>query len=78
MLEKDGSPRQYDKFAYTEGFNIRPRPFECDIRLRIEERREVSLVEKGKEESVLNPSSPFKSEEHLPSKSQSGRQCLFI
>lgn len=59
VLEKDGSPRQYDTFAYTQGFNIRPRPFECNIRPRSEECREVLMIEKGRAESILSPFTPF-------------------
>ncbi|CZR54298.1 related to cytochrome P450 CYP2 subfamily [Phialocephala subalpina] len=28
--------REYDTFDYTDGFNIRPRPFDCQIRIRSE------------------------------------------
>lgn len=33
--------RKYDIFAYTDGFNVRPKKFECVIRVRSEERRKV-------------------------------------
>lgn len=33
--------REYDIFAYTDGFNVRPKKFECVIRVRSEERRRV-------------------------------------
>lgn len=39
--EPDGSERQYDTFAYTQGFNIRPQSFPCEIRIRGEKHREV-------------------------------------
>jgi cytochrome P450 len=29
--------RKYDTFDYTDGFNIRPKPFECQIRIRSEQ-----------------------------------------
>ncbi|KKY27248.1 putative cytochrome p450 [Phaeomoniella chlamydospora] len=32
---------QYDIFDYTNGFNIRPRPFKCDIRIRSPKHEEV-------------------------------------
>jgi len=33
--------RVYDTFDYTDGFNIRPKKFECQIQIRNEERRKV-------------------------------------
>ncbi|CAJ2501539.1 Uu.00g043920.m01.CDS01 [Anthostomella pinea] len=33
--------KEYDTFAYTDGFNIRPEKFECVIQVRSEERKEV-------------------------------------
>lgn len=37
--------REYDTLAYTEGFNIRPKKFECVVRVRSEERRRVLVKE---------------------------------
>ena len=39
ILSKEGV--SYDIFAYTEGFNIRPKKFECVVRVRSEEHRRV-------------------------------------
>lgn len=39
ILSKDGM--SYDIFAYTEGFNIRPKKFECVVRVRSQQHREV-------------------------------------
>jgi cytochrome P450 len=49
----------YDTFAYTEGFNIRPRRFECMLRIRSARHREV--VEKEQAESLewLEKFAPF-------------------
>ncbi|TVY90409.1 Cytochrome P450 monooxygenase, partial [Lachnellula willkommii] len=33
--------RTYDTFDYTDGFNSRPRPFKCSIRIRSENHKEV-------------------------------------
>ena len=44
--------RTYDTFDYTDGFNIRPRPFQCQIRIRSDVHRKVlerELVEAEKE-----------------------------
>ena len=38
--------RTYDTFDYTDGFNIRPKPFECLIRVRSETHRKVLESEK--------------------------------
>ncbi|KAF2184133.1 cytochrome P450 [Zopfia rhizophila CBS 207.26] len=51
--------RRYDTFAYTEGFNIRPRPFECDIKVRSEAHREVLEQEQKEAEAVLEVFTPF-------------------
>lgn len=58
-LEKNGFPRQYDTFAYTQGFNIRPQPFECGIRIRSEQHREILMAENEKAEIIMSPFSPF-------------------
>jgi cytochrome P450 len=49
----------YDTFAYTEGFNIRPRKFECEIRVRSQEHREVLVRELKDAERVLERFTPF-------------------
>ncbi|KAF2237759.1 cytochrome P450 [Viridothelium virens] len=42
FLPADGrKPEDYDIFAYTQGFNIRPQRFECKIRLRDGDRKVV-------------------------------------
>lgn len=38
--------RTYDTFDYTDGFNIRPKPFECQIRIRSEQH--LKTLEKEK------------------------------
>jgi hypothetical protein len=38
-----------DTLDYTDGFNIRPNPFKCSIRIRSEEHKRV--LEKEKEEA---------------------------
>ncbi|KAL2014879.1 hypothetical protein VTN00DRAFT_2404 [Thermoascus crustaceus] len=53
VREEDGSERTYDRFAYTEGFNVRPRPFECVIRVRSEAHRAVLEREMGETAEVL-------------------------
>ncbi|PVH96737.1 cytochrome P450 [Periconia macrospinosa] len=50
---------RYDTFAYTEGFNIRPRPFECGISVRSEAHREVLMREVKEAEGVLERFTPF-------------------
>jgi len=35
-----------DTLDYTDGFNIRPRPFKCSIRIRSEEHKETLEKEK--------------------------------
>lgn len=51
--------RKYDTFDYTEGFNIRPKPFECMIRVRSERHKQV--LEKESEEAMafLEKFTPF-------------------
>ncbi|KAK0113016.1 hypothetical protein ONS95_014726 [Cadophora gregata] len=39
--------RQYDTFDYTDGFNIRPKPFQCLIRVRSAEHQRVLEKEKS-------------------------------
>ncbi|KAF2276288.1 cytochrome P450 [Westerdykella ornata] len=50
---------KYDTFAYTEGFNIRPQKFECEIRIRREAHRQVLEAELKDAESVLEVFTPF-------------------
>ncbi|RAR10637.1 cytochrome p450 [Stemphylium lycopersici] len=50
---------QYDTFAYTEGFNIRPRKFECEIRVRSRAHEEVLRRELEGAEGVLARFTPF-------------------
>ena len=50
---------QYDTFAYTEGFNIRPQKFECEIRVRSAAHREVLVRELKEAEAVLKVFTPF-------------------
>jgi cytochrome P450 len=38
--------RTYDTFDYTDGFNIRPKPFDCLIRIRSDQHRRVLEKEK--------------------------------
>jgi cytochrome P450 len=49
----------YDTFAYTEGFNIRPQKFECEIRVRSEMHREVLMRELKDGEAVLKRFTAF-------------------
>lgn len=50
---------RYDTFAYTEGFNIRPRTFECRITVRSEARRRVLWEEGKKAERVVERFTAF-------------------
>lgn len=59
VREADGSLRKYDTFAYTEGFNIRPQPFECDIRVRSDKHRQVLLKEMDVAEQVMARFTPY-------------------
>ncbi|KAJ5724419.1 Cytochrome P450 [Penicillium malachiteum] len=59
VQETDGSDRIYDTFAYTQGFNIRPQPFECGIHIRDELRRRVLTDEFLKAEKVMSRFPPF-------------------
>lgn len=60
VKEADGSTRKYDTFAYTEGFNIRPLPFDCEIRIRSEKHRRVLQKEMGFAEQVMARFTPYK------------------
>jgi cytochrome P450 len=57
--EVDGSERVYDTLAYTQGFNIRPKPFDCEIHVRSEERRQGLRAEMEIAESVMSRFVPF-------------------
>ncbi|ORY18118.1 cytochrome P450 [Clohesyomyces aquaticus] len=50
---------KYDTFAYTEGFNIRPQKFECEIRVRSQAHRGVLAREQEHAEEVLERFTPF-------------------
>ncbi|KAI4674448.1 uncharacterized protein J4E88_008182 [Alternaria novae-zelandiae] len=50
---------KYDTFAYTEGFNIRPQKFECEIRVRSEAHRQVLMEDLKNAENVLEKFTPF-------------------
>lgn len=49
----------YDTFAYTEGFNIRPQKFECNVKVRSEAHRQVLLSELEHAEAMLDKFTPF-------------------
>lgn len=49
----------YDTFRYTEGFNIRPRKFECEIKVRSESHKAVLQSELKVAEAVLEKFTPF-------------------
>jgi cytochrome P450 len=50
---------KYDTFAYTEGFNIRPKSFRCEIKVRSEAHRRVMEEDLKDAESVLERFTPF-------------------
>lgn len=50
---------EYNTFAYTEGFNIRPKSFRCEIRIRSEAHREVLEEDLKNAEGVLERFTPF-------------------
>jgi cytochrome P450 len=50
---------KYDTFAYTEGFNIRPQKFECEIKVRSEAHKQVLMGDLKEAESVLDKFTPF-------------------
>ncbi|EAT77745.1 hypothetical protein HBI56_194320 [Parastagonospora nodorum] len=50
---------KYDTFAYTEGFNIRPKSFRCEIRIRSEVHRKVLEEDFKSAEGVLERFTPF-------------------
>ncbi|KAJ9628839.1 hypothetical protein H2203_002742 [Taxawa tesnikishii (nom. ined.)] len=49
----------YDTFDYTEGFNIRPKPFKCRISVRSEAHRRVLEREEKDAEAFLEKFTPF-------------------
>lgn len=51
--------KQYDIFAYTDGFNVRPQKFECAIRVRSEKHRAVLEREQAEAMVWLQKFSPF-------------------
>lgn len=51
--------RKYDTFDYTEGFNIRPKPFECVIRVRSDKHRQVLEQELEPAKAFLEKFTPF-------------------
>ncbi|KAK5164564.1 uncharacterized protein LTR77_009770 [Saxophila tyrrhenica] len=51
--------RKYDIFAYTDGFNVRPKKFECVIRVRSEQHRKVLEREQGDAMRWLEKFTPF-------------------
>lgn len=51
--------RNYDIFAYTDGFNVRPKRFECTIRVRSEAHRMVLEREQSSALEWLEKFTPF-------------------
>lgn len=51
--------RKYDIFAYTDGFNVRPKKFECIIRARSEAHRRVLEKEQSHALEWLEKFTPF-------------------
>lgn len=51
--------QKYDTFDYTQGFNIRPRPFEVKWVLRSESRRKIVEQEKEQAEKVMSKFAAF-------------------
>ena len=51
--------REYDIFAYTDGFNVRPRKFDCIVRVRSEQHRRVLVREQREAERWLEKFTPF-------------------
>ncbi|PSR85691.1 cytochrome P450 [Coniella lustricola] len=50
---------QYDIFDYTEGFNVRPRPFKCAITVRSEAHKRVLEREQQEAMAYLEKYTPF-------------------
>ncbi|KAJ5166739.1 Cytochrome P450 [Penicillium canariense] len=59
MLEANGAEKEYDTFAYTQGFNIRPEPFDCEIQVRSEKHRQLLTAEVAGAEKVMSQFPPF-------------------
>jgi cytochrome P450 len=59
VRETNGAERRYDTFSYTQGFNIRPQPFECGVSVRSEKHRQVLMAESISAEKVMNRFPPF-------------------
>lgn len=51
--------QKYDIFDYTEGFNVRPKPFECIIRVRSEQHRKALEKENDDAKVLLEKFTPF-------------------
>jgi cytochrome P450 len=51
--------RKYDIYNYTEGFNIRPRPFQCDITVRSDAHRRLIQKNMKEAEIILEKFPPF-------------------
>ncbi|KAK3071707.1 hypothetical protein LTR53_008173 [Teratosphaeriaceae sp. CCFEE 6253] len=51
--------REYDIFDYTDGFNVRPKPFECIIRVRSQQHQRVLEQEQRGAEAWLEKFTPF-------------------
>lgn len=51
--------REYDIFAYTDGFNIRPQKFECIVRIRSEQHQDVLVREQEDAMKWLTKFTPF-------------------
>ncbi|KAJ4419487.1 hypothetical protein N0V82_004932 [Gnomoniopsis sp. IMI 355080] len=51
--------RKYDTFDYTAGFNIRPKPFECIIRVRSDKHKKVLEREVSEARAFLEKFTPF-------------------
>lgn len=59
VREANGDERRYDTFAYTQGFNIRPQLFECEIHVRSKKHRQVLMAEGIDAEKVMSQFPPF-------------------
>lgn len=55
--------KQYDTLDYTDGFNIRPRSFECLIHVRSEKHRQVLQGENQRAEDIMARFPVFKEQE---------------
>lgn len=51
--------RKYDIFDYTAGFNVRPKPFDCIIRVRSEQHRKALEKENDDAKVLLEKFTPF-------------------